>query len=514
MSLFHAMATGLLQLLRLKMANSGFPNKFPKVAYILGATPFILSLFLAQFIRLEEQSKIRALVESCSSRLQVKISETVENQVLALVRMARRFERMPYVDMVDLTADADDLLDHFPNFSSIVLTNENFRVRFFRTLRNTQRAFPPGTDIAFTPERREAMERTRDTGNVTASASFELQVAKTTGFFVPLRINREGAFFGLLIGYFRTAELIHPIIADSQFKEFGIKIEDASKVLFESDPQSDSPDSNFISSLEIPVYGRSWTLKMWPLPLSLERTRSSIPGMTVAMGFGTSAFLFLVLFLGQKSTSKQKIAEEATQRYRSQIHETHRALQLVQERQHLLDQIASTAPHLISVYDVKKRRILYASRAVETVLGISHAKLLELEMGKFVFAVHPDDQKVVRNAHERLMGTPSPNSLMNSASESFVDSEYRIQNSAGNWLWVANRLAVFLRNEQGEVLQTISASLDNTARKNFEFELGAREEASRRLCEISSDLSLEFDALITKLVSLGCEFYGLEYGGC
>lgn len=148
--------------------------------------------------------------------------------------------------------------------------------------------------------------------------------------------------------------------------------------------------------------------------------------------------------------------------------------QQVQQRLHdsqlFIEQVASTSPHLIYVYDLIEHCNVYINREIAAVLGYSQEQVRAMGANVLRILIHPEDLKTVVLPHFQRIETVADNEV--------VEIEYRMQNAAGKWLTLLSREKVFRRTPDGKVQQTIGTAVDITERKQVEIALARAKEAA------------------------------------
>jgi PAS domain S-box-containing protein len=117
-----------------------------------------------------------------------------------------------------------------------------------------------------------------------------------------------------------------------------------------------------------------------------------------------------------------------------------------------LRQLVASVDEAFWICDVKERRYLYLSPAVETLFGAPLAGLYE-DLPCFLSVVHPEDQKSVIKAW-----------MLQLADEHILDLEFRIQRGPDDQRWI--RLRRFpIRDTTGRIYRMAGVARDVTARR-------------------------------------------------
>lgn len=142
--------------------------------------------------------------------------------------------------------------------------------------------------------------------------------------------------------------------------------------------------------------------------------------------------------------------------------EKNQLIHSLQESQRFGEKIAETNPNLVYIYDLHKKAHIYVNRAINEILGYSPTDMTKPSDNFLFQLLHPDDVKPVEKHHKKCA------SLKNSQ---IVEIEYRLKDRDHQWHWFYSRDTVFLRNQQGEVLQILGTAADITSRKQVEEQL-------------------------------------------
>jgi PAS domain S-box-containing protein len=133
----------------------------------------------------------------------------------------------------------------------------------------------------------------------------------------------------------------------------------------------------------------------------------------------------------------------------------------LKESQRFIQQISNASPGIVSVYDLNLKATIYVNREINVILGYSDEEKLEFHSYVFEKIVHPDDQHMFF----RFL-----RSSVDFTDEETRETECRIKNAKGDWLWFRIRMKVFKRDVAGKVYQVIGIGQDVTDRKKLEEE--------------------------------------------
>lgn len=148
----------------------------------------------------------------------------------------------------------------------------------------------------------------------------------------------------------------------------------------------------------------------------------------------------------------------------------------LKESQRFIESISAATPSLIYLYDMENDKNIYTNRAFGSILGYEIDSVEDLGKNLFSTIHHPDD---LSKLSERIKY------LKSIADQEVVESEYRLRNAEGDYVWFFGKEIIFKRNSDGSVKSVLGIALDITELKNIEFKLI---EKNDELIRINGDL--------------------------
>ncbi|GIV50334.1 MAG: hypothetical protein KatS3mg038_0855 [Candidatus Kapaibacterium sp.] len=135
---------------------------------------------------------------------------------------------------------------------------------------------------------------------------------------------------------------------------------------------------------------------------------------------------------------------------------------------HTLDRIMRTIPEAVLIFDVQKRRFVYAGNA--RVLGWNPIEMTRLDFDGFCQRLHPADRQQLERCMQEATTLHDGGTLT---------CLYRMSDSDGRWRWYYSRVALFKRSSDGRsVEQLLLVTDDITALME---ERAARERLHQRM---------------------------------
>lgn len=133
---------------------------------------------------------------------------------------------------------------------------------------------------------------------------------------------------------------------------------------------------------------------------------------------------------------------------------------------HLLEKINNTLPGAVYVFDVVSYKGVYANNNLGAVIGYAQEELNVMGDNAIATLIHPGD---VEGMQEHLA------QVRQAADGEIKSYKYRVRNKKSLYHWIRNYEAVFKRNEDGTVSQTIGITLNIDTEQQLALALEERE---------------------------------------
>ncbi len=139
------------------------------------------------------------------------------------------------------------------------------------------------------------------------------------------------------------------------------------------------------------------------------------------------------------------------------ITERKKTEEALRQSQEVLQQVTSTVPMDIYIFDVDLDKGVFTNHA--SVLGYDDQMSLEGGHGFYRNLVHPDDLALYDDFSRRLATSPDG---------AYVEGEFRMRHAEGSWIWRNYRSIVLHRHTNGTPSQYLGTVEDITQRKTIE----------------------------------------------
>jgi diguanylate cyclase (GGDEF)-like protein/PAS domain S-box-containing protein len=377
-------------------------------------------------------------------------------------------------------------------------------VTYIEPLAGNERAL--GFDLFSEPPRRPSVERTRDSGEATASEPIRLAADPRKQISLALRMpvyrggmpvatvaQRRAAFVGVVSSAINVEDLVGGLLGRQLGRDFDLTVHDLGfsggdvpaaeptreNLVFDStrtfgrSAVLDGAGVVMTQLMTLDVAGRIWRLEFSAPSAPAHGASGVLPQVVLAGGLVTSLLLFWVVWALLLSRERAlKLAEHAS---------AVRAAEGLREQLSFIQQLIEAVPQPIFFKDAAERRYLGVNRAWERFFGIPREQFI----GKTVFELYPDNPPLARMHHakdEELFARPGSQSY----EAAIVAADRRLHHTIYN-------KATF-SDPGGAVAGLIGTITDVTGLKEAEAALRESEARFRDLTELSSDWYWEQDA--------------------
>ncbi len=303
----------------LSAGNRAYVHWFPApVSFAV----LLASLVLWQTLSYEEQARIDRGIAAESAILKSQITARLEAKLLALVRIARRWEKAERATRRSVETETDTGPSALGSIQQgIGWLNLKHELKWILTLEGNEKLdLKLGSD----EKRIREVENARKRREITISSTIHLANGKK-GFVVyyPFFLNDHPG--GFVVGLYDYEEIFGPILEASNLAEYSSLLLEGSQELLQ-DKIKDRPLAATWSKTEsITPYGAKWTLRVWPKAETLSKEQTGLPGMVLAVGICMALLLAWTIYLAQAARERAKEAELANQAMRQHLAERKKA---------------------------------------------------------------------------------------------------------------------------------------------------------------------------------------------
>ena len=132
------------------------------------------------------------------------------------------------------------------------------------------------------------------------------------------------------------------------------------------------------------------------------------------------------------------------------------AEQQIKEQAHYIQRITQTVPDMISVMELRTRRVKFLNKDVFAIHGFDSDAMEAKRQEELAELIHPGDRETLNRYFNGFYGL---------SNEEELTADYRAKGSSGIWNWFHVRGKVFQRDEKGEVTHILNVIQNITESK-------------------------------------------------
>ena len=303
--------------------------------FLVGCIVFLTTLWLWHALSVNEDLHIHRMVNNETINVQNAITARMQSRVLALVRMARRWEKNGFPSQREGEAEAELIIGHFPDYRAIAWIDPWFFLRWTTPLENEEAM--QEFSLAFAERRRAAMEAVRNRREVSVTHAVEI-LPGVQGFFIYVPIFQGERFYGILAGAIDIQELFDAVLHEALTPGYGFVALDGQEEVYHythSDPLFEQEQAHEVL---LDFYEATWFLRVWPEKEVLAEARSLLPETALGVGLLLSILMTVTGILARTAQLRAAAEEDVSQELQKEIAERTRAEEAVRKLNEKLEQ--------------------------------------------------------------------------------------------------------------------------------------------------------------------------------
>ncbi len=274
---------------------------------LIGLTVLAATLGLWYVLKTQERFHITSRVALHLEGVKNELTVRLESRVLALVRMASRWEMAGQPRQAEWETDAQLYLRHYPGYLAIAWLDPQRQPRWRMPPETSGSAgFPP------LPEGVQmALETARARRQATLTPVFEWSTGEPAlGVSAPI-FSQDG-FAGFIMGVFQVQSLFNDLLRQDIAPGYGIHITEGEQTVYHRGPPLTVDLAPWRQTAAVTLSNRTWRVKLWPLPEELAVMRSALPLAVLAGGLIVALLLGFAVHWAQVARARTRQAEQAT----------------------------------------------------------------------------------------------------------------------------------------------------------------------------------------------------------
>ena len=273
----------------------------------------------AMNVRGQENAAISAVAASQALIAKSQTEAQMTSQILALSRLAIRWEIWGQPVEMDWESEAAVLMSGYPGYQAIEWVDPSFRARWIAPLIGNE----ADEDLDFTPEarRRTALDAAEAMRDVVITRPIELQQGGR-GFLVCVPIFSGKTFDGFIVGVFHYQELLDRILGNVA-GDYWVSVFDDGEPIYRRTENQQSSDKRWLQDEKIILGSHAWDVRVWPKAQTIKSSQSPLPAVSLIVGLVVASLLAVVVYSAQTSQFRARELIAANEQLKNEIAERH-----------------------------------------------------------------------------------------------------------------------------------------------------------------------------------------------
>ncbi|MBI5642721.1 MAG: PAS domain-containing protein, partial [Deltaproteobacteria bacterium] len=321
--------------------------------FIIGGVIFSGTVIFWKTSSTQELSYIERTVKLKSNEITSHVQDNIEERVLSLERMAKRWEKKGRPGRNEWEADANLYISHYAGYRAIGWINDRGFVEW-------------SVPVSGEHDKDFSLKETRQSALIKAKngldASISPKVALPDGgsvIMITVPVYAKGRFEGVIAGVFNIQELMDSILLHEFEGGYAVAVRNNNEEIYRSNDQGRDAwavDSGFSISDSL------WRVTAWPRAETLRGMRSSLPVAILGAGAIIAVLLPLAFYFGQTAIDREKATDAVNQKLGDEIAERKRMEGALTESESRLRSIMNNSTAVIYLKDLEGKYILVNHR--------------------------------------------------------------------------------------------------------------------------------------------------------
>jgi PAS domain S-box-containing protein len=419
------------------------------LAFLIGLTVAAASLGLWRALTAQERADMQRAVSLNLESVRNEIGARMDSRVLALVRMARRWEMRGQPPRAEWESDARLYLNHYVGYAAIVRMDPELQAGWVMP-QGVSRSIWDGELLH--GQQREALRAARLRREVTlAHATGSSAVDKLLLINVP--VFQGEAFKGVIVGVIRVQPMFAVILPPSIALRYAIAVFHGEDEIYRRGPDAARTALGWSQETSVALHGITWRVRVWPHEELVEQ-RSRLSRAVLVGGLALALLLGLTVRFAQTARLRAREAEGVNRKLTQVIAEHQQS----NERLRKLSRAVEQSPSMVIVTD-RHGAVEYVNPKFTQLTGYA----LEEIVGE--------------NPRLLKSGETSPDEYRRLWQTITAGGEWRgvlhDRKKNGEFFWVHSAISP-IRDAQGRITHFLAEMEDITERKRLEQQVAER----------------------------------------
>ncbi|MHC5856480.1 PAS domain S-box protein [Nostoc sp.] len=271
----------------------------------IGIIISIVVLLLWQSLLIYQHTEITHLIAQEATAVKTGLSSRLDGRILALERMAKRWEAGGGTLRPVWEVDAASYLKDIKGYQVIEWVDSTAHIRWIAPLKGNESAL--NLDLSQSAQTRTALLTAHNIKKTTLTRTLELTQGDK-GFLVCVPLYIGERFDGYLVGVFQIQSLLDRILPKQLTQNYEIAIFDEDELIYKHGSTSLAA-SSWAQKVTINLHGINWQVQIIPSSALLQQKRSLLPSLVLIGGLFIAWTLALTLYFAQAVRSHSRRIE-------------------------------------------------------------------------------------------------------------------------------------------------------------------------------------------------------------
>ncbi|GMR08524.1 MAG: hypothetical protein BMS9Abin26_1529 [Gammaproteobacteria bacterium] len=480
---FMLLGAGLLAFIWRQIATQGKHS----LALESGFGVAVLAVVLWQSLLAQGREHIMQIIAEQAVSLSAEITSAINSQVLAVDRMARRWEQQGGTPQGSWKADAAHYLEDNPGLQAMSWVDPSMVVRWIEPLQGNEAA--RDLYLAFEPRRTQALQSARLERVITATRNIELvQGGRAIIVYAPLYIDDR--FDGFIGGVFLLHKLLTPIVVRLASQDYALELFEGNEEIYRRVGPGAVYEPGMGRKQTFTIVNLDWRLQLQPSQALLASLTSPLPLIALIVGLLLALLMSLTMHFGHAARRRANTMVTLNRELADEISERQRVERSLKESGLWMQGIFNALEEGV-VVTTPERIMVNLNPAGQTMLGYSQQEIA----GQPTAMLHVDHDHMVEFGR-RIKATFDKGEV--------ARFEFELKRKNGE-IFPSEHTASQIHDEQGESIGIVSTLHDITVRKRSEEELKQyREHLEELVTERTDELRARNEQLQDEIVVRKC----------
>lgn len=291
--------------MRRDLKNRGGEFLYPA---ILAVICICVTFFIYEKVKKTEEDYMRGLVSIEAERVQIAVSSDVNNVVLALKRMAERWEVSGSTSKEAWFADAQNYVADNYALKSVQRVDASYHIQWVEPAHSNEKSIE--VDILYDPKRQKQLQEAIDKRSIEISPPVDLmQGGHGIIIFVP--VYKESEFDGFIVGIYDAYAFMKDFLQKGEHDYFSIVGSYREKEFFSNLEKNVTSRSNdFTVKRDFELYQHVWSIQAQPRNAFFAMSLYHLHGLVLYIGGFLSLLMAVLTYYAMNANNKTKLLEE------------------------------------------------------------------------------------------------------------------------------------------------------------------------------------------------------------